>query len=220
MSLIKYDAACRAVAEAKAVDEVKEIRNQAIAMQEYARQSKNKGLEADALEIRMRATRRLGEMMEQGKGDRAAEGRPKKNGVSETPFSKPTLMESGIDGNLAKTARSLASMSSQQFEASVTMGRNKVARVVKEVMDDYKNDNRHLQYQISADEKFRMEWNDKEKNLQLGVVKSGSALIRSIVELADHHRRRPGGVTISISMELNHQCDALVEALNQLKKEL
>jgi N6-adenosine-specific RNA methylase IME4 len=63
--LIKYDAACQALAEAKRVDEAKDIRDMAIAVQAYARQAQNKDLEADAVEIRMRATRRLGQLMEQ-----------------------------------------------------------------------------------------------------------------------------------------------------------
>src|SRR6516165_1754106 len=59
MKLIKYDAACRAIAVAKRVDEVKHIRDVSIAMKAYARRANNHEMEADPIEIRMRAARRL-----------------------------------------------------------------------------------------------------------------------------------------------------------------
>ena len=65
--LAKYNEACRLIAEAKAVDEVKDIRDRAVAMAAYARQAKNRDMEADAAEIRMRATCRLGEMVREQK---------------------------------------------------------------------------------------------------------------------------------------------------------
>jgi hypothetical protein len=61
-SLSVYDAGCRAIANAVAVDEVKDIRDQAVAMAAYARQAKNRDLEADAVALRMRATRCLDQM--------------------------------------------------------------------------------------------------------------------------------------------------------------
>ena len=55
-------AACRAIAEAKRIDEVKNIKDQAEALRAYALQAKNSTLEADAWEIRKRAEDKLGEL--------------------------------------------------------------------------------------------------------------------------------------------------------------
>lgn len=96
--LIRYDAACRALAEAKAVDEVQELRSKADAMRVYAMQANNKTLEVDAAEIRIRAERRLGELIAEQKsaGGLNHGGRPtKKTGRDRRPVSVPTLSEAG-----------------------------------------------------------------------------------------------------------------------------
>lgn len=123
MQLVKYDAACRALAECRKVDEVKDIRDKAAAMAAYARQSKNKDLEIDAAEIRLRAERRIGEMIGQQResGELAKPGRPPQiNRVTQKPDliqpSTPTLADLGIDKNTADRARKLAAVSSEHFE--------------------------------------------------------------------------------------------------------
>lgn len=65
--MVKYDAACRAIAECKAVDEVKGWADKAAAMQAYGRMAKDSTLEIDAAEIRIRAERRLGELLAEQK---------------------------------------------------------------------------------------------------------------------------------------------------------
>src|SRR6516164_2939577 len=137
-TLVRYDAARRAIAEAKAVDEVKEIRNAAIAMAAYAKQAKDRGMEADAAEIRMRATRRLGEMMDQQKNTvgLAKGGQPyqeKSTGLPDNPVA--TLASQGIDKNLAHEARKLGGMTEEEFEQQVEEAREYVAYGKREILD-------------------------------------------------------------------------------------
>ncbi len=63
--LARYDAMCRAIDEAYQIDEVKDIRDKALALEVYARQAKNIEAERRACEIRLRAERKAGELRRQ-----------------------------------------------------------------------------------------------------------------------------------------------------------
>jgi hypothetical protein len=123
--LSRHEAAKHALAECRSVDEVKDIRDKAMAMRVYAKQASDYSLERDAMEIRLRAERRLGQMMrEQPKatGTRGQGNPDWLGGVSQTPPSEPqpvTLAEAGIDKNLAKRSRSLARMTDEEFEERI-----------------------------------------------------------------------------------------------------
>jgi hypothetical protein len=120
--LPRYDEACRAVAELKTVDEVDEIIARADAIRAYAKQARNRQLELDAAEIRIRAERRVGELMlgagrTLGKAA-GARGIGTSAGyqLTRTPEDPPTLTEAGIDKNLANRARALAAVPDEKFE--------------------------------------------------------------------------------------------------------
>ena len=78
--LTKYDAACRALAEAVTADEVMAVRIEAQALEALARVAKNLDVEIAGRKLRVRAETRLGEMLAEGEstGTVASHGRPKK----------------------------------------------------------------------------------------------------------------------------------------------
>lgn len=138
VQLVRYDAACKALSEAKSIDEASKIRNTAEALRAYARQAKNKQLEVDAAEIRIRAERRVGELiaaqrettgLNTGGGDRKSDRR-----VEDKPTDqRPTLAEAGIDKNLADRARKLAAVPQAQFEGMVGEWRERVQQETERV---------------------------------------------------------------------------------------
>jgi len=138
---VKYDAACRAIAEAKSVDEVMEIRDKAEAMRHYARQANNKTLEADAFEIRERAEGRLGDLIIVHKDtvglNRGASGSIV-SGSKQVPVRdiRPTLSELGIDKKLSSRSQKKAAMPREKFESYITEGRQSIQAAVEKVTKD------------------------------------------------------------------------------------
>jgi ribosomal protein L12E/L44/L45/RPP1/RPP2 len=116
--LVKYEAAKVALAEAKRVDEVLQIRNVTAAMSAAARIANDKQLEIDASEIRIRAERRLGEMIRAQKdGEGLAKGgRPKETPTTEEGVYNPTLADVGIDYKLSSRSQAIASIPEDEFE--------------------------------------------------------------------------------------------------------
>jgi protein gp37 len=135
-----YERACAALAEAIAVDEVLVIRDQAAQLAACAHIAKNHKVEADAIVLRTRAIRRLGQLMRAQKatvglatgGEHG--GRAKIDGVRKTPsIIRPTLSMQGIDKNLAKQARALSTLSNEEFEQKVVELHEAVTSTVAKV---------------------------------------------------------------------------------------
>lgn len=135
-ALVKYEAACRAVAECKAIDEVKGIHDKAEAMRVYARLAGDKSMEIDAAEIRIRAERRLGEMLAEQKatgglntgtrlaGNARGEGQGSPAVVSDD--HRPRLADAGVSKDLSSRAQKLAAVPPAEFEAEVGEWRDRV----------------------------------------------------------------------------------------------
>jgi hypothetical protein len=130
-TLARYDAACRAVAECRSIDEAKDLRDQAEAIRVYAHQAKSRDMEIDAAEIRIRAERRLGELIAAQKTSvgLARGGQPyqRSTGADGEPVDRlPTLADAGIDKKLSARAQRLAARSDAEFEAIVGRWRESV----------------------------------------------------------------------------------------------
>jgi len=122
--LSRYSMAKKAMSEYKTIDEVLEVRDKSMAIRMYAQQAQDRELEKEAIEARFRAERRLGEMLREGKEDRAKGIIESHPGVfQKPPETKPILADLGIDKNLAHRARRLASMPEDKFENTVTKAR-------------------------------------------------------------------------------------------------
>lgn len=137
-ALVHYDTARKALAIARTTDEVKNISDKAEALRVYAQQAKDKQLEIDAAEIRIRAERRLGELLKAQKEtvgmNRGAAGGGKKESPRgsyvEPRDSAPTLAEAGIDKKLSARAQKIAEIPEDKFEQRLAERRDKEVATV------------------------------------------------------------------------------------------
>jgi len=105
--LVKYDQARHALKEATKVDDVKKIKDAALALEIYARQTKNAEMEKWVSEIKLRANVRIGELsreLDKSKGGSNPKATLPNDGKSKTE----TLKAAGISTSQANRAEKLA----------------------------------------------------------------------------------------------------------------
>src|SRR6185437_2234475 len=84
--LVRYDELCRAIAAAKTFDEVRDIRDEMEHVKLYGRRVKNRELIAEATELQARASRRLGQLLDEAeKLGWIGRGRPPKADPENVP---------------------------------------------------------------------------------------------------------------------------------------
>lgn len=134
-ALAKYHAARHALAVCKNVDEVKDILDKAEAMRAYGVIANDATLEHDAIEIRLRAERRLGEMIGQQKaGSGLAKPGPKPAANSVDPSDRsPTLADAGISKDLSARAQNIAAVPEKEFEKEIAGFRDRTKQDGKQV---------------------------------------------------------------------------------------
>jgi hypothetical protein len=119
--LVRYDAAKRAIAEYRTVDEVKDFRDKALAIEAYAKQANDFDLEYDAAVARVRAERKCGELL--AETEKAKAGRPPINRSNQTTNleSPKTLAEMGVTKDQSSKWQKLAAIPEKEFEAAVSI---------------------------------------------------------------------------------------------------
>lgn len=124
--LVRYEAARAALAEARRVDEVKSIRDKAVAMQEYARQAKDGELIGLATDIRLRAERKAGEMLSEmaERGERETGGKPSHGATV------PKLDDLGVSRTQSSRWQKLGALDDEAFAARVTAAKRQAVKSV------------------------------------------------------------------------------------------
>jgi hypothetical protein len=121
-NLARYDEMCRAIAQAYEVDEVKDIRDKAQAIEIYSRQAKNVEAERQACEIRLRAERRCGQLLKEREKAKGGDhgGKPRIDGSRLAP-SNPvqTLADIGISKQQSSRWQRLADVPDEEFEQAL-----------------------------------------------------------------------------------------------------
>lgn len=120
-----YSNAKQALSEYKTVDQVKDFRDKALAVEAYAKQANDHELERDAALARVRAERRCGQLLnelEKAKGSQGQlQGRDSSGGsVVRPPEKQPkTLSEMGLTKDQSSKFQKLAAVPEDEFEAAV-----------------------------------------------------------------------------------------------------
>jgi site-specific DNA-methyltransferase (adenine-specific) len=125
-TLVRFEAAKYALTQARSIDEVKDVRDKAEALRLYMRQAgESLEMQNDVAEIKLRAERRCGEMLQDMEKHPA--GRPPENrSYDVTDSLPPTLAELGVSRNQSSRWQTIADMPEERFEEHIarTKARN------------------------------------------------------------------------------------------------
>lgn len=127
--LVLYDHMVTAIAECAKIDEVKDIRDKAIALEMYHRQAQNFEAEREAANVRLRAERRVGELLKDlarapspnphGAGGKAGKVVASHVATQQSPYAE-ALESNGISRQKAHRYQRLADVPEQVFEEALS----------------------------------------------------------------------------------------------------
>jgi hypothetical protein len=115
-----FDVMRREIEEAHEVAKVAGIRDQAIALETYARRARNTGAEREAIEIQLLAMRKAGQLLiEAGKAGLRETGRPTKGAKVGTATALPKLKDYGIGRHESQRWQKLATIPQDKWDAAL-----------------------------------------------------------------------------------------------------
>lgn len=119
--LVRYDAMCTAIAECHRIDEVKDMRDKAMALELYAKQARNTDAERRASEVRLRAERRTGELLKELARATPAEAGAQKAAASVAGASayRKAIDQAQIPERTAQRYQALANVPKAAFEEAL-----------------------------------------------------------------------------------------------------
>lgn len=127
--LVLYEAMVSAIAECARVDEIKDIRDKAMALEMYHKQARNTEAEIEAANVRLRAERRAGELLKElaratapnpaGLGGRTGKIVTSQPVTQQSPYAA-ALEENGITRQTAHRYQRLAEVPKDVFEDALS----------------------------------------------------------------------------------------------------
>jgi hypothetical protein len=135
--LVKYEAARVALAEARRVDEAKDIRDKSIALAAYARQAQDRDMIVWATEIKVRAERRTGELLRETAKQAGARGtgsnqHRKVESLRDDSTKPPSLESLGVTKQQSSDWQKLAAIPEREFERRIAEAKKDPATMTTE----------------------------------------------------------------------------------------
>lgn len=132
LGLVNYDSAEHALAILETVDEVKDVRDKALAMELYAQQAMNTDMERRACSVRLRAEKECGKRLAEMD---MATGNQYVNSAKSPDTTKQTLSDIGISKDQSSKWQRLAQVPDDEFETALSDPDNKpsTASIIRKV---------------------------------------------------------------------------------------